>query len=323
MKSDSYKLINESTISYISINQSEIDNSSLEKGEESDLIPYRKIINEILDSYKRIKDLRKNFVLDEYETLTKEIRNNIRRIRKQYFAQKGNTDKNKEIKSIQKGIKTNSTQQQSSSNQSNLNTNLQSNTGNNTHSNQETNININEIKSNYNKIKLNESSIYIENKIALNRINEPRNIHEIYNILLEIVSFLLCYDDIYINYENKSAYFTLKLLLQISTLHFLKNIKKQDFLLMIINKICNILCKYNKLITTDDSIKQILKLDEKEIEKLKDPFEYDSKLINNIQKKLNNEIDKLDFPAKVEKINEEQLLDKLIIDKEKEIKINY
>lgn len=321
MIDDSNKLINESSITYISINQSEIGNSYFE--EDSDFAPLRSMLNSILDSFNDIKDLRKNFILNEYEEKTKKIRNNIRLIRKQYFSEKNIKEKNKEVKSGKSGIKTNITQNNPSSNQSNLITNVQSNTGNNTNINQETN-NIIKISNNIFS-NLNETTFIEENKKDNNIINKPKNINEIYNIILEIVSFLLCYDDIYINYENKSAFFTLKLFLQISTLDFFKNINKQDFLLMIINKICNILCKYNRLQKADESIKKILILDEKEINKLKDVFNYDSKYINTIQKKLRKEINKFenDLPNKIEKINDEKIIDKLMIEEENELKLDF
>ena len=221
MKGDSCKLINESSLTYVSLNQSEIENSYLEKGEDSEYSSFQILIKEILKEYNKIKELRKNFFLDEYEKLTKEIRNNIRIIRKQYFSQE-----KKEINDNKITMKDNSTKQNSNTIRSDEKTNIYS--GNNTNLNQDNRLNSIKINNNI-YLKLNESSFIQENKMVFNNINEPKNINEIYNILLEIVSFLLCYDDIYINYENKSAYFTLKLLLQISTLHFIKKIEKQVF----------------------------------------------------------------------------------------------
>ena len=314
MKGDSYKLINESSLTYVSLNKSEIENSYLEKGEDSEYSSFQILIKEILKEYNKIKELRKNFFLDEYEKLTKEIRNNIRIIRKQYFSQE-----KKEINDNKITMKDNSTKQNSNTIRSDEKTNIYS--GNNTNLNQDNRLNSIKINNNI-YLKLNESSFIQENKMVFNNINEPKNINGIYNILLEIVSFLLCYDDIYINYENKSAYFTLKLLLQISTLHFIKKIEKQDFLLMIINKICNILCNYNNKLHKDESIKKILVLDEKEVNKIKDLFNYDSQFINKIQKKLRNEINKLDLSYKVEKIKEEKILDKLLF-KEKELELDF
>ena len=308
----------QSTMSYISFNESELD--------FSDYSNFGIWTNNILNSFNEIKALRKNFILDEYGELTKKIRDNIRDIRKIYFNEKSGNENIKKQKK-KNNIQSNSNQQYSSTNKSNIITNnIPSNRGNNnntnTNSGQE-NINSNVNTNTYNKIsKLNETSTsFLENRIEYKQIyNNKKNMHEIYNILLEDVSFLLCYEDIYINYENKSSYFTLKLFLQMSNLHFFKNIEKHDFILMLINKISNILIKYNYL---DESTKKIIALNEKKINNLKGILIYDKKFMRQIQKKLKIELDKIDLSHKVEKIKEEKILENLIIDKEKELEINF
>ena len=319
----------QSTITYISFNQSELDISKMNnEEEEKDYSNFRKWTDNILNSFNEIKTLRKNFILDEYDKLTKKIRKNIRDIRKTYFNEKSENENIKKLKKKNK-IQSNSNQQYSSTNQSNIITNIPSNQGNNSNTNsRQENINTNVNTNTYNKItKLNETSTsFLENRKEYNKINNnKKNMYEIYNILLEIVSFLLCYEDIYINYENKSSYFTLKLFLQMSTLHFFKNIEKHDFILMLINKISNILIKYNYLQKSDESTKKILTLNEKEINNLKDILIYDKKFMKQIQNKLKIEIDKIDLTHKVEKIKEEKILENLIINKEnqEELEINF
>ena len=275
----------QSTISFISLNQSNIDISSISKHEEKKYTNVKINLNEISKAFDEVKNLRKNFNLEEYDKLTHIIRKNIRDIRKLYKSQeKEKLLKIKELKNSDNKLKFNSNHQNSSTNPSNLMTNIQSNPGNNTKSNTNTNSNLGQESNNINSIKIKSSNVFSklnetllsENGTENNYIDgagEPKkNIYELYNILLELVSFLLCYDDIFINYENKSAFFSPKLFLQISTLHFFVDIKKQDFILMIINKICNILCKYNHLNKKDKLIKKILELNEKEINKLKDVF---------------------------------------------------
>ena len=328
MDNNSKNINDESSLMYVSMDKSEIEISCISKekrNEKVEIPSFQAMIKEIWDIFADIKNLRKNFILDEYEKLNSNLRNNIRRIRKLYTLQKSSKIINK--KDINKNqIQNSSNQQQSSSNHSNLNTNVHSSTGTNTHLNlrQDNNYSNNKKMGNNIFFKLNESSNLIEYKTN-NDINDKRNIKETYDAVLEIVSFLLCYDDIYINYENKSAYFTLKLFLQISTLHFMEKIGKQDFILAMINKICNILCKYNKYKIKDNFIKQILDLNEKEINKIKDVFSYDSEFLEKIHKKLKGEIKKLylDLTYKVEKVNEEKLVDKLIIGKEEELKFEF
>ena len=336
MTSNSIKL-NESTLAYISLDQSSIDISIPDKEETREISSIKLILDEISKKFDEIKKLRKNFILDEYEKLSAKLRNNIRKIRKMYTTQK--SEKNNKIDTT-KNIQTSSSNQQqnpSTTNQSNLNPNGQSNTNNFTNTNTNTNANTNpntnlnirnennyKNKTNNNLFsKLNDTTFLIEDKKYDNIIENPIIIYQIYNLMLEISSYLLCYDDIYINFENKSAYYTLKIFLQISTLHFITIINRQDFILMIINKICNILCKYNNLNKKDESIKKILNLNEKEINKIKDQFNYDSDLIEKIQKKLKKEIDKFDLSYKIEKIKEEKILENLSNDLEKELKINF
>ena len=305
----------------ISFSLSEIDISGIKDKEEKRL----NLINslyEISKAFENIKDLRNNFKLEEYDKYIKLIGHNLKVLRGLYNPKNKKIDKNqKDTKNSQNEIQINSNQQFSSTNQSYINTKMQSNTNNNSNSISEQG---NNNKNNNSKIKENirnllNDTTFIDFKIE-NDINHPKNLEEIYNILLEIVSFILCYDDIYINYENKSAYYSLKLLLRISTLHFLKNIKKADFILMIMNKTCNILCKYNQLNKNDTSIKRYLIYNKKELEGIKILFNNNNKFINEIEKKLENEINKFDLnlPNKVEKIKQEAILNE-----ENELKLNF
>ena len=59
----------QSTVGYISFNESELDFSNYSN--------FRIWTNNILNSFNEIKALRKKFILDEYDKLTKKIRNNI------------------------------------------------------------------------------------------------------------------------------------------------------------------------------------------------------------------------------------------------------
>ena len=336
-------ILNESTLAYISLDQSSINISSSDKEETKEISSIKIILDEISKNFVEIKQLRKNFILDEYEKLSGTLRNNIRKIRKKYTSQK--SEKNQGKIDTTKNIQTSSSNQQqnpsttdqshlNSNGQSNINANNYTNTNTNTIANTNTNANTNSNIRNENNFKinkvnndlfhkLNDTTFIIDDKKYDNIIENPIIIYEIYNLMLEISSYLLCYDDIYINFENKSAYFTLKILLQISTLHFITIINRQDFILMIINKICNILCKYNNLNKKDESIKKILNLNEKEINKIKDQFNYDSGLVEKIQKKLKKEIDKFDLSYKIEKIKEEKILENLSNDLEEELKINF
>ena len=312
---NSNKLNANISMTYISLDQSEIDTSQIkkeinekEKGKEKTDVSLDLMICEISDIFKEIKKFRNNFILEDYENLSRKIRKIISKIRKMYFFQRDND--NKLIKNQKIIINDTNLNQQSSSNQSNLITNAQSNTGNNTNSNSNINQPVNNnVKDNKNYI-LNESVItdYQNNKNVntnIYYIKDPNTLNKIYNLILEIVSFLLCYDDIFINYENKSAFFTAKLFLQFSSLHFFSKIGKKDFFLMLVNKICNILCKYNEL---DENIKKILILDNKEIENLKQGFNYDVEIVQKLQKKLKEQIDKLDLNYKIEKVKKESII---------------
>ena len=312
---NSNKLNANISMTYISLDQSEIDTSQIkkeinekEKGKEKTDVSLDLMICEISDIFKEIKKFRNNFILEDYEILSRKIRKIISKIRKMYFFQRDND--NKLIKNQKIIINDTNLNQQSSSNQSNLITNAQSNTGNNTNSNSNINQPVNNnVKDNKNYI-LNESVItdYQNNKNVntnIYYIKDPNTLNKIYNLILEIVSFLLCYDDIFINYENKSAFFTAKLFLQFSSLHFFSKIGKKDFFLMLVNKICNIFCKYNEL---DENIKKILILDNKEIENLKQGFNYDVEIVQKLQKKLKEQIDKLDLNYKIEKVKKESII---------------
>ena len=312
---NSNKLNANISMTYISLDQSEIDTSQIkkeinekEKGKEKTDVSLDLMISEISDIFKEIKKFRNNFILEDYDNLSRKIRKIISKIRKMYFFQRDND--NKLIKNQKIIINDTNLNQQSSSNQSNLITNAQSNTGNNTNSNSNINQPVNNnVKDNKNYI-LNESVItdYQNNKNVntnIYYIKDPNTLNKIYNLILEIVSFLLCYDDIFINYENKSAFFTAKLFLQFSSLHFFSKIGKKDFFLMLVNKICNIFCKYNEL---DENIKKILILDNKEIENLKQGFNYDVEIVQKLQKKLKEQIDKLDLNYKIEKVKKESII---------------
>ena len=310
-------LINESLSMISSYGQSKIDISTLDKEDKiSEYSNYNTYLKNISDSFNQIKDLKQNFSIDSYERLTCQIRNNIRKIRKDYYeSENAENQKSKKIKNKDKDI--NKKQIQNSSNnlqpsstaQSNLKT--KSNTGNNTNSNsnskQENNDKANNIFSG-----LNDTTLISGNDT--NNIINYYTIKEIYNITLEISSYLLCYDDIYINYQNKSAYFTLKLFFQFSSLIFIEKIGKLDFLIMMINKICNILCKYNYLQKNDETIKKILDITEKDINKIKNMYKLNSDFIKNIHKVLKKEIKKFDLPYKLEKIDDENILNNLSID---------
>ena len=310
-------LINESLSMISSYGQSKIDISTLDKEDKiSEYSNYNTYLKNISESFNQIKDLKQNFSIDSYERLTSQIRNNIRKIRKDYYeSENAENQKSKKIKNKDKDI--NKKQIQNSSNnlqpsstaQSNLKT--KSNTGNNTNSNsnskQENNDKANNIFSG-----LNDTTLISGNDT--NNIINYYTIKEIYNITLEISSYLLCYDDIYINYQNKSAYFTLKLFFQFSSLVFIEKIGKLDFLIMMINKICNILCKYNYLQKNDETIKKILDITEKDINKIKNMYKLNSDFIKNIHKVLKKEIKKFDLPYKLEKIDDENILNNLSID---------
>ena len=266
--------------------------------------PYLSISSELTTILKQIKKifknniqpLRENFNIDTYEEKVREIRNNAIKLRKLYYEQKKR--KNQSKKMFQNLIIIPPA----------LNSNLEgpeqsnSNTNTNTNTNANTEINNNNI----NNIIINKKNILDETTMSqqANRsvqITEPEGINGIYIIFIEIVNFLMCYDDIFINYKNKSAFITLKLFLQIATLHFLKNISKSDFIFCLMNKSCNILCQYSEMQKTDETIRKILSIEKKEINKIKKYFKYDSDLIN----KISNVIEKLNLNKKIEKINKD------------------
>lgn len=266
--------------------------------------PYLSISSELTTILKQIKKifknniqpLRENFNIDTYEEKVREIRNNAIKLRKLYYEQKKR--KNQSKKMFQNLIIIPPA----------LNSNLEgpeqsnSNTNTNTNTNANTEINNNNI----NNIIINKKNILDETTMSqqANRsvqITEPEGINGIYIIFIEIVNFLMCYDDIFINYKNKSAFITLKLFLQIATLHFLKNISKSDFIFCLMNKSCNILCQYSEMQKTDETIRKILSIEKIEINKIKKYFKYDSDLINKISKV----IEKLNLNKKIEKINKD------------------
>ena len=150
------------------------------KEEEKDYSNFRKWTDNILNSFNEIKALRKNFILDEYDKLTKKIRKNIRDIRKTYFNEKSENENIKKLKKKNK-IQSNSNQQYSSTNQSNIITNIPSNRGNNNNTNpnsRQENLNTNVNTNTYNKIsKLNETSTsFLENMIEYNKIYNNKKI---------------------------------------------------------------------------------------------------------------------------------------------------
>ena len=311
MTSNSNILINESLSFLSSYDQSKIDISNSGIEEKSEPSNYNGYIKEISKSFVKIKDLKENFELDGYEKLTNKMRNYIRKIRKAYYGLEKdecqtNKDKNKNhIQSISNNP------QPSSTNHSNTGTKAQSNRENNTNSNS----NLKQEKVNkINFSQLNDTT-FIEGNMISNNFNNI-TIKEIYDILLEISSYLLCFDDIYINYKNKSAFLTLKLFLQFSSLLFIQKIGKEDFLIMMMNKICNILCKYNYLQKDTDSIKKLLNLTEKDVNKIKVLYNSNINNIKDILKKLKKEIDKINLIYKSEKIDEENILNNLSNDTE-------
>ena len=314
-----YNILIDESLSFLpSSEQSKIDISIPDKEEKSEPSNYNGYIKEISNTFIKIKDLKENFDLDSYEKLTNKIRNYIRKIRKTYYdPERDDSQKSKDINKKQiQSISNNP--QSSSTNHSNTGTKAQSNRENNTNSNS----NSKHEKINNNIFSgLNDTTI-LEGNLTSNNMN-INIIKEIYNTLLEISSYLICYDDIYINYQNKSAFFTLKLFLQFSSLIFIQKIGKEDFLIMIMNKICNILCKYNYLQKDTDSIKKLLNLTEKDINKIKDIYNSNIQNIKNILRKLKKEIDKIDLMYKSEKINEENILNNLSNDTEYIKKIDF
>lgn len=311
---------NDTTIRDFSLNISSNDtilniNRNLKKDEN-----FNSILKNIKNIFRdNIQPLRENFNIDLYERWAREIRNNIINLRKMYFnLKKGNPSNNqsnnyqntivicpstKNNSNANTDINTNANLEANSNtnkNIININTETNSNTNTNTNINTNTNDNI-KINNIRNKINNLDLTIMSQQANKIVTITEPEGINGLYLILIEIVNFLLCYDDIFINYKNKSAFITLKLFLQIATLHFFKNIYKSDFIFCLMNKSCNILCQYNEMQKTDETIKKILTIEEKEIKKLQKYFKYDSELINKISKV----IDKFNLNEKIDKINQD------------------
>ena len=266
MTSNSNILINESLSFLASYDQSKIDISNSGIEEKSEPSNYNGYIKEISKSFVKIKDLKENFELDSYEKLTNKMRNYIRKIRKAYYGLEKDecqTSKDKNKKQIQ-SISNNP--QPSSTNHSNTGTKAQSNRENNTNSNS----NLKQEKVNkINFSQLNDTT-FIEGNMISNNFNNI-TIKEIYDILLEISSYLLC---------------------------------------------CNILCKYNYLQKDTDSIKKLLNLTEKDVNKIKVLYNSNINNIKDILKKLKKEIDKINLIYKSEKIDEENIINNLSNDTE-------
>ena len=303
-------------------------------------------INRIFN--EEIKTIKENFSIDKYEKSVLELRNMIINLRRIYYQNNQNQTQNQAQINTQTQINTQSQvakpgQMQPPSSEF---TNINSTTANNNFNpsknftNDKTltasNIKINNNLDNEGgKKRVNNAmyeSAYSQNGLFDNNIKSPKSINYIYNKMIDIAFYIMSNDDIYINYENKSAYVTLKLFLQMSTMHFFKNIKKEDFILCLMNKSCNILCKYNDMQHKDENIKKILTLGVKELEKLNKIFEWDLKLIkyiNNTKAKINNEIKKFDLVYKAEKVKDDLVSNKLfnneknkiIIDKKDEMQI--
>ena len=257
----------------------------------------RKKIKEIFE--KEIKPLRMKLEVNKYEKNAREIRNLIIKLRKEYYLPKNETPTSNQSMT---GTKAQTSNQKISNpnsssiiNQNNGNGNDNNNSRINTNTNIETNYNSQNIQkiSKAKLIELDNESFMSQKGLDI-QLKSPKGINIIYHIMSEIANFLMSYDDIYINYENKSAYVTVKLFLQMTTLHFIKNIDKQDFILCLMNKSCNILCKYNEIQKEDVNIRKMLALEDGELERFKKLFNYDIELIKYIQERINKEIDKID-----------------------------
>ena len=310
MESGNDSTIRDMTSLNISSNDTTIRVNTKLQGEKE----FNSILKNIKNIFKKnIQPLRENFNIDSYERWAREIRNNIIKLRKMYYDLKKKFLENQN-QNLRQNLNQNAFNIPSARNSnmelpeqynSNTNTititNINTNTNTNINTNVNTEINNNSIftiKKNKNDL-LNETTMSQQNRSV--QIIEPEGINGIYIIFIEIVNFLLCYDDIYINYSNKSAFVTLKLFLQMATLHFLKNIYKSDFIFCLMNKSCNILCQYSEMQKKDETIRKILSIEQREINKIKKYFEYDSDLINKISKV----IDKLNLNEKIEKINKD------------------
>ena len=329
------KILSNSSImsnNYTSLDISLNEISNIEPLNTSTL-SFDRVIDQIKQVFKiSIKSLRANFSIDSYEKSAREIRNHIIQLRKMYYMP---PDKNSEKKipktqsQNQNQNYTNTQTQTQTHTHTNVIPNIISNT-NTENTNSNTNINPNKqtginLENNssrkrmdytLNESSLSQSGVFIDLKNA-------KSITIIYNVMLEIAYFLMSYDDIYINYENKSAYVTMKLFLQMASLHFIKNIFKQDFILCLMNKSCNILCEYNEMSKKDPTIRKMLALEVKELEKFNKLFNYDINVIKVIINKINNnEIKKIDLVYKGEKIKENIDSNKLFNNMQREIKEN-
>ena len=248
---------------------------------DSPVVSFDKIIDEIKQIFEiDIKSLRTNFSVDSYEKSVREIRNNIVKLRKMYYTPA--KDKNSENTEKNKPKNQNQNQNQNFTNtqtqtQTQIRTNVQTNNNvysniqnQNSNSNSHTNFISNTNTNTRGQSGINNGNYFLNQTINLSindstfsqipyfkDIKNGKSVNIIYNLMMEIAYFLLCYEDIFINYHNKSAYITMKLFLQMATLHFIKNIYKSDFILGLINKSCNILCKYKEISDKDISIKKI------------------------------------------------------------------
>ena len=289
---------------------------------------------------EKIKPLRANFSIDEYERYGREIRNIIIGIRKIYYKSYKENIENQNsfgqpIPSETRTIFPSQIRRNEASNNINSNSNNNQNNNNNENSINFTNTNS---QTNVNTI-LNNQNALLNNKINQmnNQMNDttfsrgenipdsilkPKSINIIYYTLQEIAFFLMSYDEIFINYENKSAFVTLKLFLQMATLHFIKNIFKHDFIVCLMNKCCNILCQYNQMQKEDESIKKILSLEEKDLKRIMNLIEFDGEIIQKVKNKIDKEIEKIDLIYKMEKVKEDIENNKIFKNGKREIKEN-
>ena len=315
-------------LSFIKEFPSILESSFLSSFISPSMTSFEKIIKDIKKIFeKEIKPLITKFSIDLYETKSRDIRNLIIKLRKLYYRPQNEKKELNQSKvptqaqtSNQQVLNTN-TNNISSFNQNNVNTNNNSRSNSNKNTNYNSDINGNKNKEELMTFPNVSFNSQIGKEIPFN--NEEEGIMFItYNLISEIANFLMSYDDIYINYENKSAFFTMKLFLEMATLRFIRKIDKSDFILCLMNKSCNILCKYNDMQKEDNNIKHILTLEDKELEKLKTLFEFDLELIKHIQKKIlkkKNTID--DTILKGQKITEELNNNNLFNKERREIKI--
>ena len=339
---------NDETNNSISISFNDISNEN--SHHIADFSNFTNIIREIDRIFNQeIKTIKEKFSIDKYEKSVRDIRNLIIKLRKIYYEKNQNQIMTQNQAQINTQTQINTQSQVPKPGQmqppSSEFTNINSTTANNNFNpsknftNDKTltcsNIKINNNLDNEGKrtgYKAMSESIFSQNGLFTNDIKSPKSINYIYNKILDIAFYIMSNDDIYINYENKSAYVTLKLFLQMSTMNFFKNIHKEDFILCLMNKSCNILCKYNDIQHKDEKIKKILTLEEKELDKLKKLFYWDLELIkyiNTTKEKINNEIKKFDVVYKAEKVKADIDSNKLfnnekrktIIDEEDEIQL--